>query len=50
VPGESGPGGTGSIEAPLDYGRLLIERLERAEDAQLIGERRQRYFKVAECG
>jgi hypothetical protein len=40
VPGESGPGSTGSAEAPLDCGHLLVERLERAEDALLIGERR----------
>jgi hypothetical protein len=40
MPGESGPGGTGSLETLLECSRLLVERPERAEDALLIGERR----------
>jgi hypothetical protein len=40
MPGESGPGGTDSLETPLECSRLLVERSERAEDALLIGERR----------
>lgn len=49
VPGESGPGGADSVEASLHCVRLLVECLQRAKDALLVGRRRQRYLKVAEC-
>lgn len=37
VPGESVPGSADSVEAPLYSGCLLVECLERAEDALLSG-------------